>query len=60
MTDPDAKYYTRFLARQADSISVRDEPSKALLESIQGWDVPVAVLQSEKTLEYKSGDPAQH
>jgi len=41
MTDPDAKAYTRFLARQADSIAVRDEGSRALLESIDAWDIPV-------------------
>jgi polysaccharide pyruvyl transferase CsaB len=44
MTDPNAREYTRFLARQADSVAVRDEGSRALLESIDAWDVPVDVF----------------
>jgi polysaccharide pyruvyl transferase CsaB len=44
MTDPDALAYVRFLARQLGSIAVRDEASRALLEAIQGWNVPVEVF----------------
>jgi len=37
LQDEDARQFVRWLGEQAESLSVRDAPSRHLLESIEGW-----------------------
>lgn len=43
LSDSDAQTFVKFAAEMMSSITVRDDASKAVLESIDGWDVPVDV-----------------
>lgn len=44
LSNPDAARFIRYLARHADSITVRDHESRRLLEAIEGWQNPVECL----------------
>ena len=44
LTDPQAQAFLAWLRPQLASVSVRDEGSAALLESIEGWPGPVPVV----------------
>ena len=58
LTDPDACAYTRFLARQVQSLAVRDPASRDLLTDIDGWDRPVE-LWPDPVFALNLGQPAR-
>ena len=61
LEDPDAKRYLRFLSDQADSITVRDDASRELLETIDGWTKTVNVAPDPVyALDISNAEAPQH